>query len=111
VGFLLRQLPPGYRALEKPTVSKPLTVATNYARNCHYILQCSVGDEWVAHRYADFAFPCGFASRVRVKKHLNTARIWGDPRRNANYAYLLATVTSGLPASAHFVLPFQSSWY
>ncbi len=45
----------------------------------------------VAHRYAYFAFPCGFSLRVRDEKHRNAARIWEDPRRNANYPYLHAT--------------------
>src|SRR5208282_652860 len=36
-----------------------------------------------AHRYAYFAFLCGFSLRVHDEKHCNAARIWEDPRRNS----------------------------
>ena len=38
----------------------------------------------VAHRYAYFAFPCGFSLRVRAEKHRDAAQIWEDPRRNSS---------------------------
>jgi hypothetical protein len=59
--------------------------------------------ERVAHRSAYFAFLGGFSSCVRVNKQMNAVRIWEEPRRNANYAYLLATVTSG-PSALCLVL-------
>jgi hypothetical protein len=40
----------------------------------------------VAHRYAYFAFLCGFSFRVRDEKHRNAARIWEDRRRNPSVA-------------------------
>ena len=45
-----------------------------------------------AHRYAYFAFLCGFSLRVRDEKDRNAARIWEDPRRNPSAdGYLRAT--------------------
>ena len=63
--------------------------------NARAVVTLNQRDFEAAHRYAQFAFLYGFSSRVRASKHLSTARIGEEPRRNANYAYLRATRSLG----------------
>ena len=64
--------------------------------------------ERVAHRYAYFAFLCGFSLRVREQKHRNAARIGEDPWRNADYANL-ATCSCAYSGRAQIRLAHSSA--
>jgi hypothetical protein len=47
----------------------------------------------VAHGHpAEAGFLCGFSFRFHVNTHRNPARIWQEPRRNADCVYLRAFV-------------------